>query len=80
VLFATIIFPSILTIHIMRRYTKFRLRDYLYNIIQWITVPILTLTLFSIPAIESQVRLFLGKRIDCFDTTQKMKRKIIHTK
>lgn len=59
----------------MRRYTRFRPRDYFYNIIQWITVPVLTLTLFSIPAIESQVRLFFGKRIDEFDTTVKMKRK-----
>ncbi len=75
VLFATVVFPSVLSIHIMRRYTKFRVRDYFYNIIQWITVPLLTLTLFSIPAIESQIRLFFGKRIDTFDTTTKMKRK-----
>lgn len=75
ILFATIAFPSFLSIHIMRRYTHFRFRDYIYNIIQWASVPILTLTLFSIPAIESQIRLFFGKRIDNFDTTQKMKRK-----
>jgi hypothetical protein len=75
ILFATVIFPSMLSIHIMRRYTRFRYRDYIYNLLQWITVPLLTLTLFSIPAIESQIRLFLGKRIDTFDTTQKMKRK-----
>lgn len=75
VLFATVVFPSILSIHIMRRYTHFRFWDYLYNLVQWIAVPILTLTLFSIPAIESQVRLFFGKRIDNFDTTQKMTRK-----
>jgi cellulose synthase/poly-beta-1,6-N-acetylglucosamine synthase-like glycosyltransferase len=74
-LFATVIFPSLLSIHIMRRYTKFRPQDYFFNLIQWITVPLLTLTLFSIPAIESQVRLFFGKRIDSFDTTQKMARK-----
>ncbi len=58
VLFSTIIFPSFLSIHIMRRYTEFHARDYLFNLIQWIAVPVLTLTLFSIPAIESQVRLF----------------------
>lgn len=75
VLFATVVFPSILSIHIMSQYMTFRARDYFYNIIQWITVPILTLTLFSIPAIESQIRLFFGKRIDTFDTTQKMTRK-----
>jgi hypothetical protein len=75
ILFATVVIPSILSIHIMRRYTHFRPRDYLYNILQWITVPVLTLTLFSIPAIESQIRLFFGKRIDTFDTTVKMKRK-----
>jgi hypothetical protein len=75
VLFATVVIPSILSIHIMRRYTRFRARDYVYNILQWITVPVLTLTLFSIPAIESQIRLFLGRRIDNFDTTVKMKRK-----
>ena len=75
VLFATIVFPSILSIHIMRRYTHFRARDYVYNILQWVAVPLLTLTLFSIPAIESQIRLFFGKRIDSFDTTQKMVRK-----
>lgn len=75
VLFATVIIPSILSIHIMRRYAKFTPLDYFWNTIQWIAVPILTLTLFSIPAIESQIRLFLGKRIDSFDTTEKMERK-----
>ncbi|MFZ2255373.1 MAG: hypothetical protein WAW59_04815 [Patescibacteria group bacterium] len=75
ILFATVVVPSILSVHIMRRYVKFSLADYVWNLIQWIAVPILTLTLFSIPAIESQVRLFFGKRIDSFDTTEKMKRK-----
>jgi hypothetical protein len=75
ILFATIVFPSILSIHIMRRFVRFRWYDYIANILQWAAVPILTLTLFSIPAIESQLRLFLGRRIDSFDTTQKMKRK-----
>jgi Glycosyl transferase family group 2 len=75
ILFATVVFPSILSIHIMRRYTNFTAKDYVLNLIQWIAVPVLTLTLFSIPAIESQIRLFFGKRIDSFDTTQKMNRK-----
>lgn len=75
ILFATVVVPSILSVHIMRRYVEFSAIDYLWNMIQWIAVPILTLTLFSIPAIESQVRLFFGKRIDSFDTTEKMKRK-----
>jgi Glycosyl transferase family group 2 len=75
ILFATVVIPSLLSIHIMRRYTHFTTKDYILNLIQWITVPILTLTLFSIPAIESQIRLFFGKRIDSFDTTQKMNRK-----
>ncbi len=75
ILFATIAFPSILSIHIMRRFVHFRWYDYIGNVLQWAAVPILTLTLFSIPAIESQLRLFLGHRIDSFDTTQKMKRK-----
>ncbi len=75
ILFATVVFPGILSIHIMKQYTTFRKRDYIYNILQWMVVPILTLTLFSIPAIESQLRLFFGKRIDSFDTTLKMKRK-----
>lgn len=75
VLFSTVIIPSILSIHIMRRFVVFRWYDYITNFLQWLTVPILTLTLFSIPAIESQVRLFLGKRLDHFDTTQKMSRK-----
>ena len=74
-LFATIIIPSVLSIHIMRRYTHFTALDYVWNMIQWIAVPVLTLTLFSIPAIESQLRLFFGKRIDSFDTTEKMERK-----
>ena len=74
-LFATVIIPSMLSIHIMRRYTHFTVFDYIWNMIQWITVPILTLTLFSIPAIESQIRLYFGKRIDSFDTTEKMERK-----
>ncbi len=75
ILFSTVVFPGILSIHIMKRYAKFRKRDYLYSMLQWLVVPILTLTLFSIPAIESQIRLFLGKRLDSFDTTVKMKRK-----
>jgi cellulose synthase/poly-beta-1,6-N-acetylglucosamine synthase-like glycosyltransferase len=75
ILFATVIIPSILSIHIMRRYARFTLLDYFWNMIQWIAVPVLTLTLFSIPAIESQIRLFIGKRIDSFDTTEKMERK-----
>jgi hypothetical protein len=75
VLFATVIIPSVLSIHIMRRYTRFTFMDYIWNMAQWITVPVLTLTLFSIPAIESQIRLFFGKRIDTFDTTEKMDRK-----
>jgi hypothetical protein len=75
ILFATVVFPSLISIHIMRRYTHFTAKDYVLNLIQWIAVPVLTLTLFSIPAIESQIRLFFGKRIDSFDTTQKMIRK-----
>ncbi len=75
ILFATIVIPSILSIHIMRRYTHFTVLDYAWNLIQWISVPLLTLTLFSIPAIESQIRLFFGKRIDSFDTTEKMERR-----
>ena len=75
ILFGTVVFPSFLSVHIMRRYTRFRKRDYLYNILQWMIVPILTLTIFSWPALESQIRLFFGKRIDSFDTTQKMQRK-----
>ena len=74
-LFATVVFPSIISIHIMKRYTKFRKRDYLFSVLQWTLVPILTLTLFSIPAIESQIRLFLGKRLDSFETTRKIQRK-----
>ncbi|EKD44461.1 MAG: hypothetical protein ACD_71C00128G0004 [uncultured bacterium (gcode 4)] len=74
-IFATIIFPSIISILIMKKYTTFRKRDYLFNIFQWALIPILTLTLFSLPAIESQVRLFFWKRLGVFETTQKMKRK-----
>ncbi|EKE27600.1 MAG: hypothetical protein ACD_3C00188G0016 [uncultured bacterium (gcode 4)] len=73
-IFATIAFPSIVSVMIMRKYTPFRKRDYVINILQWITIPILTLTLFSLPAIESQLRLFFWKRIDYFETTTKMKR------
>ena len=79
-LFATVIFPGVLSIHIMQRYTKFRKRDYIYNILQWAVVPLLTLTLFSLPAIESQLRLFFGRRLDKvggvgFETTKKITRK-----
>lgn len=74
-LFATVIFPSVISIHIMKRYMDFRKRDYLFNILQWAVVPLLTLTLFSLPAIESQLRLFFGKRIDSFETTRKITRK-----
>ena len=73
--FATIIFPSIISILIMKKYTHFRKRDYIFNILQWALIPVLTLTLFSFPAIESQLRYFFGKRTDVFETTQKMKRK-----
>ncbi|MDQ1344158.1 MAG: hypothetical protein QG650_878 [Patescibacteria group bacterium] len=74
-LFATVVFPSVISIHIMKRYTKFRKRDYVFSVLQWTLVPVLTLTLFSIPAIESQLRLFFGKRIDTFETTRKIQRK-----
>lgn len=74
-IFATIVFPSIISILIMKKYTTFRKRDYIFNIFQWALIPILTLTLFSLPAIESQFRLFFGKRLGTFETTQKMKRK-----
>lgn len=73
-IFATIAFPSLMSVMIMKKYTRFRKRDYLLWIFQWFTIPFLTLTLFSFPAIESQVRLFFGKRIDYFETTNKMNR------
>lgn len=73
-LFTTVIIPSLLSIHIMRRYTTFRIKDYIFNFTQWIAIPLLTLTLFSIPAIVSQIRLFFNRRIDTFDTTKKMDR------
>lgn len=73
-LFATVVFPSMISIHIMKRYTDFRKRDYVFNVLQWMLVPVLTLTLFSFPAIESQLRLFFGKRIDSFETTRKIAR------
>ncbi|MDD2487434.1 MAG: glycosyltransferase family 2 protein [Candidatus Gracilibacteria bacterium] len=73
-IFATIAFPSFLSILIMKKYTKFRKRDYLINIFQWLLIPTLTLTLFSIPAIESQLRYFFNWRIDVFEATKKMKR------
>lgn len=74
-LFATVVFPSAISILIMKRYTDFRKRDYVFNVLQWMLVPVLTLTLFSFPAIESQLRLFFGKRIDSFETTRKIARK-----
>lgn len=76
-IFATIAFPSIASVLIMKKYTRFRKRDYIFNILQWVTIPLLALTLFSIPAIESQIRLFIGKRIDKFEfeSTEKMERK-----
>ena len=74
IIFATIAFPSFLSILIMRKYTKFRKRDYIINIFQWLLIPTLTLTLFSVPAIESQLRYFFNWRIDDFEATKKMKR------
>ena len=59
----------------MRRYVEFRWYNYIFNFFQWLALPFLTLTMFSIPALESQIRLFFNKRIDGFDTTQKMERK-----
>lgn len=74
-LFLTIILPSFLSTLIMRKYTKFRKRDYIINMAQWILIPFLKMTLFSIPAIESQLRLFLWRRLDNFETTKKLSRK-----
>lgn len=73
-IFATIAVPSVVSVLIMKKYAPFRKRDYLLNIFQWITIPILALTIFSIPAIESQIRLFFGKRIDSFEVTKKMRK------
>lgn len=76
ILVSTVVIPSILSIYIMRQYVEFRLRNYFFNFFQWLLLPILTLTMFSIPSIESQIRLFFGWRIDNnFETTQKMARK-----
>lgn len=74
IIFATIAFPSLMSVLIMRKYIDFRKRDYVLWVFQWLTIPFLTLTLFSFPAIESQVRLFFWKRIDFFETTNKMNR------
>ncbi|PID84039.1 hypothetical protein CSB09_03315 [Candidatus Gracilibacteria bacterium] len=74
-LFLTIIFPSVISVHILSKYVDFSWKDYIMSIFQWIFLPVLMLTLYSIPAIESQFRLFIGKRIDSFDTTKKMSRK-----
>ncbi|MBP8016776.1 glycosyltransferase family 2 protein [Candidatus Gracilibacteria bacterium] len=73
--FATIAFPSFISILIMKKYVHFRKRDYFFNIFQWILIPFLYPTLFSIPAIESQFRYFINKRIDYFQSTEKMSRK-----
>lgn len=75
ILISTVIIPSILSIYIMRQFVQFRSHNYIFNFLQWLLLPILTLTMFSIPSIESQIRLFFNKRIDSFDTTQKMERK-----
>lgn len=75
ILVSTVVIPSILSIYIMRQYVHFKWYNYILNFLQWLLLPILTLTMFSIPSIESQVRLFFNKRIDSFDTTQKMERK-----
>lgn len=73
ILVSTVVIPSILSIYIMRQYIYFKWYNYIFNFLQWMLLPILTLTMFSIPSIESQVRLFFGWRIDdSFETTQKM--------
>lgn len=74
-LFLTIILPSFLSTLIMRKYIHFRKRDYIINMAQWILIPFLKMTLFSLPAIESQFRLFIWKRLDNFETTKKLSRK-----
>ncbi len=55
-LFATVAFPSAISTHLMRKYVRFTARDYVANVLQWAIVPLLTLTMFSLPAIESQLR------------------------
>lgn len=70
----SIVVPTVFSLTMMRKYKKFRPWDYFVNTIQWAFVPILILTLFSIPAVESQMRLFFGKRIDSFDVTKKLDR------
>ena len=59
----------------MSKYTKFKKRHYIFNIIQWLIIPIVYLTLQSLPAIESQIRYFFNKRIDHFESTEKMPRR-----
>lgn len=44
--------------------------------LQWLLVPIVSITLSSIPAIDAQTRLMLNKRLD-FQVTQKSRRKAI---
>lgn len=72
-IFFTIVIPSILSILIMRKYTHMRKRDFIFSILQWFAVPVFSLTLFSFPAIESQFRLFIGKRLDTFEVTKKIR-------
>jgi hypothetical protein len=54
-----------------KKYSRFR---YLYMFLQWILVPIISPTLGSFPAIDSQTRILIKKYFGEFWVTEKMKK------
>jgi len=67
-----ILVSAIITIQILPKRTDIGLWKRLSLIIQWIFVPLTSIFLVSIPAIESQTRLILNKRLD-YQVTPKVR-------
>ncbi|PIW81210.1 hypothetical protein COZ97_02960 [bacterium CG_4_8_14_3_um_filter_33_28] len=68
--FVNVLIASLLLPKRPARYTKFR---HIAMLAQWILLPIVTIFFSSIPAIDSQTRLMIGKRLD-WQVTKKIRR------
>lgn len=69
-LFVNVVVSTLLLPERPARYKRWR---HLSMILQWILVPLVTIFLSSLPAIDSQTRLMLGKRLD-WQVTKKIRK------
>jgi len=69
-LFVNVIISTLLLPKRPHRHVRFK---HIYMVLQWLLVPFVTVIFGSLPAIDSQTRLILGKRLD-WQVTKKFRR------